>query len=148
MYLYATSKHPSQDTLASSKLCTGIFDLYDYKTRLVDTGHPSKMVQNSDINESIKDMRTFNKEPVAKEPVYWNDFTLWDTTTRYSRCGQKSYSINFSRSSVKSFQYKRFIQGACLYLMNRSKLSKPYILSYYWWSCDQAWIGSWKTNIP
>ena len=19
------------------------------------------------------------KEPVAKEPVYWNDFTLWDT---------------------------------------------------------------------
>ena len=19
-------------------------------------------------------------EPVAKEPVYWNDFTLWDTT--------------------------------------------------------------------
>ena len=33
------------------------------------------------------------KEPVAKEPVYWNDFTLWDTATRYSRCGQKSYSI-------------------------------------------------------
>ena len=20
----------------------------------------------------------FLKEPVAKEPVYWNDFTLWD----------------------------------------------------------------------
>ena len=29
------------------------------------------------------------KEPVAKEPVYWNDFTLWYTATWYSPCGQK-----------------------------------------------------------
>ena len=36
-----------------------------------------------------------NKEPVAKEPVYWNDFTLWDNATRYSRCGQKSYLYFF-----------------------------------------------------
>ena len=35
------------------------------------------------------------KEPVAKEPVYWNDFTLWDNATWYARCGQKSYSIIF-----------------------------------------------------
>ena len=27
-----------------------------------------------------------DKEPVAKEPVYWNDVNLWDTTTRYSLC--------------------------------------------------------------
>ena len=33
------------------------------------------------------------------EPVYWNDFTLWDTATRYSWCGQKSYSMIVSRSS-------------------------------------------------
>ena len=55
------------------------------------------------------------EEPVAKEPDYWNDFTLWDTSTRYSRCGQKSYSIIFfSFQSVKSFQYKKFIQTAWL----------------------------------
>ena len=53
------------------------------------------------------------KEHVVKEPVYWNDLTLWDTATRYSRCGQKSYSIFFLFQSVKSFQYKRFIQTAC-----------------------------------
>ena len=35
------------------------------------------------------------KEPVVKEPVYWNDFTLWDTAARYSRCEQKLYSIFF-----------------------------------------------------
>ena len=55
----------------------------------------------------------FYKEPVAKEPVYWNDFTLWDTATRYSRCWQKLYSIFFLFHSIKSFQYKIFIQTAC-----------------------------------
>ena len=30
-----------------------------------------------------------NTEPVGYEPVYWNDFTLWDTATNYSWCGQK-----------------------------------------------------------
>ena len=51
------------------------------------------------IRLSSKKNQCWNKESVAKEPVYWNDFTLWDTATRYSRCGQKSYSIIFSRSS-------------------------------------------------
>ena len=69
------------------------------------------------------DLRSFSvwkpyylvKEPVAKESVYWNDFILWDTATRYSRCWQKSYSIFFLLfQSVKSFQYKRFIQTTCL----------------------------------
>ena len=40
------------------------------------------------------------KEYVAKEPVYWNDFTLLDTATRYSRWGKKSYSIIFSRKII------------------------------------------------
>ena len=35
------------------------------------------------------------KEPVAKAPVYWNDFTLRGTATRYSRCGHDLYSIFF-----------------------------------------------------
>ena len=48
-----------------------------------------------------------HKEPVAKEPVYWIDFTLWDTATRYSQCGQKSYSIIFSRSSPKNHSSAR-----------------------------------------
>ena len=43
----------------------------------------------------------FFKEPVTKEPVYWNGFTLSDTGTRYSRCGQKSYSIIFSLVPVR-----------------------------------------------
>ena len=42
-----------------------------------------------------KNIQFINKEPVAKESVYWNDFTVWDTATRYSRCGQKSYSLIF-----------------------------------------------------
>ena len=58
------------------------------------------------------------KEPVAKEPFYWNDFTLWDTATRYSRCGQKLYSrFFFLFQSVKSFRYKRFIQTAALNIL-------------------------------
>ena len=51
------------------------------------------------INFSQKKIRNVikrMKEPVAKEPVYWNDFTLWDTATRYSRDGQNSYFIIFS----------------------------------------------------
>ena len=47
------------------------------------------------------------KEPVAKEPVYWNDFTLWDAATRYSLCWQKlPFYTFFSFQSVKSFQHK------------------------------------------
>ena len=50
-----------------------------------------------------------SKEPVSKEPVFWNDFNLWDTATRYSRCGQKSYSIIFSRSSPSNHFSKRVL---------------------------------------
>ena len=41
------------------------------------------------------------KEPVAKEPVYWNDFALWDTATRYSRCGQNNHILWFSLVPVR-----------------------------------------------
>ena len=34
------------------------------------------------IGEKRLNIFYYNNEPVAKEPVYWNDFTLWDTATR------------------------------------------------------------------
>ena len=43
---------------------------------------------------------------IAMTPVYWNDFTLWDTATRYSRCGQKSYLF---RQLVSRILYDCFV---------------------------------------
>ena len=93
--------------------------------------------------------KVYMKEPVAKEPVYWNDFTLWDTATRYSRCGQILYYIIFSRfsRSVIAFQYKRFIQTACLYTF--FIFFKPFLicLGYFgdmFWIClGYAWDYFW-----
>ena len=52
------------------------------------------------------------KEPVAKEPVYLNDFTLWDITTRYSRCGQKSYYVIFVAPVHKIISVQEIYSGS------------------------------------
>ena len=57
----------------------------------------------------------FFKEPLAKEPAYWNDFTLWDTATIYSQCGQKSYSIIYlGRNHILKLKsnHKRFFSDS------------------------------------
>ena len=70
----------------------------------------SEMFMIAVITGSTNHHYYIKKEPVAKEPVYWNDFSLLYTTTRYSRCGQKSCSYYFFL--FRSFQCKRFIQAA------------------------------------
>ena len=62
-----------------------------YKEKIIaETGHLAYI-----SGDGIKVLWYLYKEPVAKEPVYWNDFALWDTTTRYSQSGQKSYASFF-----------------------------------------------------
>ena len=41
--------------------------------------------KNIQIGQNLPHELLKQKEPVAKEPVNWNDFTLWDTLG-YSRC--------------------------------------------------------------
>ena len=79
------------------------------------------------------------KKPVSKEPVYWNDFTLWDSATRYSRCGQKSYSIIFSCSSPYYHFSTRDLFRQLVCWFSQAKTVLTWALNLTDWLID--WLG-------